>query len=1506
MEQRSGNFRQKPPRTSSSGKVMIGEDDTASRLVGSIVEKGVSGDGQKEPPRPSVVPFPVARHRSHGPHWGPITARKGLDGNDSDDLDEDDEEDRRIASSEKLAAFADPVQRKEKRGLDFRNLREVVSSEISSAPHVGRKQSFEVNGARDNKNKMRTKVSSEKSLSIATSAEESASRHWVSMKAMLDRGEELGNQTEVGSANIFNDVRQANISLESEIDTENRARLESMSPDEIAEAQSEIREKLNPQLLEILRNRGRAKSKSQYHQELIACNETEVVNLTQNEKVVNAEASSTSRNHLSHPPRKETMVDNQNAGPDEGKLWNAWSARVETVRNLRFSLEGDVIGVVGPDDKHGSNSQLSSDVAERDLLRTEGDPGALGYTIREAVALTRSVVPAQRALALHLLASVLAKAINNICCEHKDATCGRSIDESRNDWEAIWAFTLGPEPELALALRMCLDDNHNSVLLACAKIIQCAMNSELNEKVFNYWEMMDVHGRGTCTAPVFRSKKSIEEGFLPGGFWKYSAKPSNMLSISKASSEDSEEPPTIQDDLIVAGQDFATGLVRMGILPRIRYLLETEATAVLEESLLSILIAISRHSPVAADAVVECPMLIETIVSRFTMESNKDFNLCKIEYVVLFKVLAGSNKKHCLEFLRSGKIQALTWHLYQSSISLDHWIRSGKENVKFSSKLMVEQLRLLRACISFGHCVADFKDIFPVICLWLSFPPMEKLVHHDIVTEYLSVSAEAYLVLCALAGRLPNLHEQRNTICQVDKSDITTWSWSFVSPMVDIAMKWIEMKGDPLIARFFELPGGETNMHEVQTLSSLLWVYSAIIQMMHTIFEKVGPCRMVTMDDDAKPVPWLPEFIPKITLDFIRNGFLGSFNGRSAEEGTLTIASVLEALCNLRRHGQYDISLASVCCLWGLIHIMEATDNLIQLARVGAPAAELNGESHSVEERILEGGLIKGSLVDLENMVIFFSDLVASEWMSIRSVEKFGRGGPAPGLGVGWGAPEGGYWSPEVMLAQKDADILVTLLGMLPFARISEVVPRQHEMLTLQHINGAIFSCSTVLPGNTITVEKAVDFLLQVPILNYLCVTIQRFISANSRSESVGLIFQEDELHHFSKLLSIHYRCRWLHAKKKKALASSAGTITQRQRKKHMTLNTIDEEIKTSEELGSAEFTELMVQWTYQRLPLPIHWFLSPLSTMPDPPEVVKAGLFFFLGLEAISCAEGTANSSPIELVPLVWKVHSLSATLLTGMVVLDDQRIRVIYKVLQDHFGQILDKMRSEPETGKKNFTGLLRFQSEIHGSYSTFIEAIIDQFAAESYGDALFGRQVAIYLHQDVESSIRLTTWNVLSNARVLELLPPLHECVGTAEGYLEPPESDERVLEAYVKSWVSGALDRAATRRSMAFTLFLHHISLFIFRENMEDHTPFRNRLVKSMLRQCSVKHQYEGVMLDLIRYVPSDSRILGQDEACLSVCYASRRFQVLRDASEGNSSLMAEVDRLTSTLTEDEFH
>jgi hypothetical protein len=164
-----------------------------------------------------------------------------------------------------------------------------------------------------------------------------------------------------------------------------------------------------------------------------------------------------------------------------------------------------------------------------------------------------------------------------------------------------------------------------------------------------------------------------------------------------------------------------------------------------------------------------------------------------------------------------------------------------------------------------------------------------------------------------------------------------------------------------------------------------------------------------------------------------------------------------------------------------------------------------------------------------------------------------------------------------------------------------------------------------------------------------------------------------------------------------------------------------------------------------------------------------------------------TDAPSPVRFTPLIWKLHSLSVMLLSGMGVLEDDKSRDVYEALQNLYGQLLDESRSVrsaehflednvnvlPETGKKSALEFLRFQSEIHESYSTFLETLVEQFASISYGDIIFGRQVAVYLHRCTETPVRLAAWNGLANARVLEILPPLEKCFAEAEGYLEPVE-------------------------------------------------------------------------------------------------------------------------------------
>lgn len=97
---------------------------------------------------------------------------------------------------------------------------------------------------------------------------------------------------------------------------------------------------------------------------------------------------------------------------------------------------------------------------------------------------------------------------------------------------------------------------------------------------FSYFQKLPVHERHICTAPVFRSRPDLKQGFLQGGFWKYNTKPSSLLPDfhENENENDSEDgSSTIKDDMVVAGQDVAAGLIRMSILPRICYILEVSS-----------------------------------------------------------------------------------------------------------------------------------------------------------------------------------------------------------------------------------------------------------------------------------------------------------------------------------------------------------------------------------------------------------------------------------------------------------------------------------------------------------------------------------------------------------------------------------------------------------------------------------------------------------------------------------------------------------------------------------------------------------------------------------------------------------------------------------------------------------------------------------------------------------------------------------------------------------------
>ncbi|XP_021800043.1 transcriptional elongation regulator MINIYO, partial [Prunus avium] len=1261
---------------------------------------------------------------------------------------------------------------------------------------------------------------------------------------------------------------QVSMSLETQIDEENRARLQGMSADEIAEAQVEIMGRLDPALLNVLKRRGEEKLRK--HRSPSSDNNEPKASPSSQSGMSHADTTITSN----HTKTAEENGLEQNSGQASGSLWTAWRERVEAARELRFSLDGTVI-------LNGFHQiPKSSNVSERDFLRTEGDPGAAGYTIKEAVSLTRSVIPGQRSM----ISSSTSKSLSAAMLKYISTTNNSPLDSTKNFLSPPntgFATTLRFECKPTITnCRLCLDDNHSSVVLACAKVLHCILSYDVNENFFDISEKIATRHKDTFTAAVFRSKPEIAVGFLRGGFWKYNAKPSNILALDEEIIDDETEGKrTIQDDVVVAGQDFAAGLVRMGILPRLRYLLESDPTAALEEYIISLLIAIARHSPKCANAVMNCQRLIQTVVSRFIANESVEIQPSKIKSVRLLKVLAQSDGRNCVDFIKNGSFQTMTWHLYQSISFLDKWVKSGKENCQLSSALMVEQLRFWKVCIQHGHCVSYFSDIFPNLCIWLNPPIIERLIENDVLSEFASITTEGYLVLEALARRLPSLFSQKNLSNQISEysgDDTEFWSWSHVGPMVDIALKWIVMKSDPSICNLFKSENGVDVLFVSQDLSvtSLLWVYSAVMHMLSRVLEKVIPDDTVHSHESGSLVPWLPEFVPKVGLEIIKNGFMDLSDTNDAKYGKDPngSGSFIEKLCHLRSQGTCETSLASVCCLQGLVGIIISIDKLIMLARTGVQTPSQNYTS-TREEKILKDGILGGCLVELRSVQNTFMKLVASDWHLVQSIEMFGRGGPAPGAGVGWGASGGGFWSATFLLSQADSRFLVDLLEIWKIVSNFDIPTEEEMTLTMLAINSSLGVCVTAGPTDGTFVKKAINILLDVSVLKYLDLCIRRFLFSNKGFKVFDWEYKEEDYLLFSKTLASHFNNRWLSVKKKLKDSDGNNLSGSKPLKNGKgSLDTIYEDLDTSHMI-SQDCTSLVIEWAHQRLPLPISWFLSPISTLCDSKQaglkkssnlqdliqdpgdflvVSQAGLFFLLGIEALSSFLPDDIPSPVKSVSLVWKLHSLSMILLVGMGVIEDERSRAVYEALQDLYGNFLHQATScnlLTEPRNENNPEFLAFQSEIHETYSTFIETLVEQFSAISYGDLVYSRQVAVYLHRYVEAPVRLATWNTLTNSRVLELLPPLENCFTDAEGYLEPVEDNFGILEAYAKSWTSGALDRAASRGSLAYTLVLHHLSAFIFNSCTGDKLLLRNKLSRSLLLDFSLKQQHEAMMLNL---------------------------------------------------------
>lgn len=120
------------------------------------------------------------------------------------------------------------------------------------------------------------------------------------------------------------------------MNAENYARLQTMSHEEIVEAQAELYEKMKPALVTFLKKRGQEKLKKPKHSVPEVSEEcpSDIHSPQGGQEAVTPPPSS----QVTAIPKEASV-----ASASQGFFWDTWTERVEAVRYLRFSFDGNVL-----------------------------------------------------------------------------------------------------------------------------------------------------------------------------------------------------------------------------------------------------------------------------------------------------------------------------------------------------------------------------------------------------------------------------------------------------------------------------------------------------------------------------------------------------------------------------------------------------------------------------------------------------------------------------------------------------------------------------------------------------------------------------------------------------------------------------------------------------------------------------------------------------------------------------------------------------------------------------------------------------------------------------------------------------------------------------------------------------------------------------------------------------------------------------------------------------------
>ncbi|ROL44981.1 RNA polymerase II-associated protein 1 [Anabarilius grahami] len=314
------------------------------------------------------------------------------------------------------------------------------------------------------------------------------------------------------------------------------------------------------------------------------------------------------------------------------------------------------------------------------------EPELAGYSLQELFLLSRSQLNQQRNLAVSTLANVLTKAhAGEYTSSLKCSVLSSLLDAG-----------------LLFLVRFSLDDGVEGVMSAAVHALRALLVSSDDEECLDNafpWLL------GMATSPLLPTAQEDED-----------VEDEGLDEALKETAKEKEEKKTDHD---VARQDVVKGFLKMQGLHRLRYILEVvrpSPRVVLD--ILEVLIRIARHSTAAAIQILDCPRLMDTVISEFlpcswtpaaSQAPSSLYGLPIALAMKLLRVLASAGRHACARILNSlgGKELLSRFVVVEPSEML---LEAGE-----ALRCSTEVLRLFAVAAGYGQACSLYMDLYPVL-----------------------------------------------------------------------------------------------------------------------------------------------------------------------------------------------------------------------------------------------------------------------------------------------------------------------------------------------------------------------------------------------------------------------------------------------------------------------------------------------------------------------------------------------------------------------------------------------------------------------------------------------------------------------------------------------------------------------------------------------------------------------------------------------------------------------